>query len=80
MSSQNSFLFTIFLLLQKIKVSHSIITTNYSLKWKIKKQEEKLITKLIKKNYIKDRESIKEISLNMKRLTREVMLTIEIKT
>ena len=45
-----------------------------------KKQEEKLITKLIKKNYIKDRESIKEISLNMKRLTREVMLTIEIKT
>lgn len=80
MSSQNSFLFTIFLLLQKIKVSHSIITTSYSLKWKIKKQEEKLITKLIKKNYIKDRESIKEISLNMKRLTREVMLTIEIKT
>ena len=80
MSSQNSFLFTIFPLLQKIKVSHSIITTNYSLKWKIKKQEEKLITKLIKKNYIKDRESIKEISLNMKRLTREVMLTIEIKT
>ena len=80
MSSQNSFLFTIFLLLQKIKVSHSIITTNYSLKWKIKKQEEKLITKLIKKNYIKDRESIKEIFLNMKRLTREVMLIIEIKT
>ena len=80
MSSQNSFLFTIFLLLQKIKVSHSIITTNYSLKWKIKKQEEKLITKLIKKNNIKDRESIKEIFLNMKRLTREVMLIIEIKT
>lgn len=80
MSSQNSFLFTIFLLLQKIKVSHSIITTSYSLKWKIKKQVEKLITKPIKKNYIKDRESIKEIFLNMKRLTREVMLTIEIKT
>ena len=80
MSSQNSFLFTIFLLLQKIKVSHSIITTSYSLKWKIKKQVEKLITKPINKNYIKDRESIKEIFLNMKRLTREVMLTIEIKT
>ena len=46
---------------------------------KQKKKQKNSINKPLKKNYKKDGESIIEIFLKMRKLTKEIMLTIEIK-
>ena len=43
------------------------------------KKQKNSINKPLKKNYKKDGESIIEIFLKMRKLTKEIMLTIEIK-
>ena len=54
---------------------------DYSPKWKPKKKRKQIIiTKSIKKNNKKDRESIIEIFLKIRKLKKEIMLTMEIKT
>ena len=65
-------------------VSHHIfinLLVNYiKNKKKQKKQKQKCNTKPIRKKYNKDHESITEICLKMRRLKKEIMRTIKIKT